>query len=225
MRNSLDLIPYWENLPEGFQSENFLKKEFIPPFFYHIIEKVKPKHIVELGSYKGRSILQMMKVCDDLGIYPKISCIDTWLGSAEHVFSLESTKDLLRDEFGYPTLYHTFHKNITLSGFGEKFQITIVPLDTTNSFHALSQYIQNKNVIPPELIFVDAGHDYNSVKMDIENYWTILSKGGLMFGDDYQWDSVKKAVDDCFENNYQVTEATGVGNYNIFYQYWYKFKE
>ena len=61
--------------------------------------------------------------------------------------------------------------------------------------------------------------------MDVTNYWSLVPKGGIIFGDDYQWESVKSAVDDVFgENNYQVTETTftPLGNW---YQYWYKIKE
>lgn len=225
MNNRLDLLSYWESWPEGFKSESLLQSEFIPPFFYDIVEKVKPKHIIELGTYKGKSILQMMKVCDDLGIYPHISCIDTWLGSAEHIVDPNADKDLLRDEVGYPRLYYTFYKNLRLSGFLEKFHVNVIPLDTNNAFHLLNEFNKEGKVIPPDFIFVDAGHDYNNVKMDIQNYWSVLEKGGVMFGDDYQWESVKNAVEDCFGSEYQITKPTGLKDYKVFYQYWCKFKE
>lgn len=225
----LDLIPYWENYPSHITSYDFLKPENIPKFYFEFIDKIRPKHILELGCYKGRSILQMMTVCDYLNHYPNITCVDTWLGSWEHFVRLsESNVDLKLDSGGYPTLYKTFYNNFYSSGLTEKFRHSIIPLDTNNVFHILNECIKNNKMglsEPPDFIFVDAGHDYMNVKMDVTNYWSILPKGGILFGDDYQWESVRNAINDVFgEDNYQVTESTTTPLTN-WYQYWYKIKE
>jgi predicted O-methyltransferase YrrM len=45
-----------------------------------------------------------------------------------------------------------------------------------------------------DLIFIDGNHDYDDVRADIHNYFPFLAPGGIMFGDDFGWAGVKKAV-------------------------------
>jgi len=54
----------------------------------------------------------------------------------------------------------------------------------------------------PSLVFIDADHQFESVKADIE--WAVKSGSEVICGHDYsdQWSSVKRAVD----------QVLGVGN-------------
>lgn len=45
-----------------------------------------------------------------------------------------------------------------------------------------------------DFVYIDANHNYEFVKRDIENYWKLLKKGGLMVGHDFAFYSVAKAV-------------------------------
>jgi len=66
-----------------------------------------------------------------------------------------------------------------------------------------------------DIIYIDASHDYESVKKDISAWFPKLKVGGVFCGDDYivGWDGVIKAVDESFE------KITKVGN-----QQWYVVK-
>ena len=47
------------------------------------------------------------------------------------------------------------------------------------------------------MIYIDAGHEYESVIKDIEMYWQLLNDGGVMILDDYiGWSGVTKAVNE-----------------------------
>jgi cephalosporin hydroxylase len=76
--------------------------------FGRIIEELKPKLIVEVGTWKGASAIHMAKEClkytDDF----EIVCIDTWLGSVEHWSGV--SQELPRNDFinGRPNLYNQF---------------------------------------------------------------------------------------------------------------------
>ena len=49
-----------------------------------------------------------------------------------------------------------------------------------------------------DLIFIDAIHEYEPVKQDIQHALTMLAKGGILAGHDYMaaWPGVIKAVDE-----------------------------
>ena len=52
------------------------------PILAAAIEKLRPKRIVEVGSWKGRSAINMARIVRALGLDCEIVCVDTWLGGA-----------------------------------------------------------------------------------------------------------------------------------------------
>jgi hypothetical protein len=52
-----------------------------------------------------------------------------------------------------------------------------------------------------DFVFIDANHSYEAVKEDLEAWYPKIRKGGLFSGHDYQWEGVRKAVDEFFELN------------------------
>lgn len=50
---------------------------------------------------------------------------------------------------------------------------------------------------PVDLVFLDGSHDYKDVKWECENYSTIIKKGGVLSGHDYDvFEGVNKAVNE-----------------------------
>jgi hypothetical protein len=47
-----------------------------------------------------------------------------------------------------------------------------------------------------DMVYIDAIHLYDYVKQDIELWLPKLREGGIISGDDYNWDGVKRAVDE-----------------------------
>ncbi|KAG6382907.1 hypothetical protein SASPL_157376 [Salvia splendens] len=45
-----------------------------------------------------------------------------------------------------------------------------------------------------DLVEVDAAHDFHSAWVDINHAYKVLRPGGVLFGHDYAWDGVRKAV-------------------------------
>lgn len=159
--------------------------------FEEIIVRLKPKLIVEVGSWKGRSAVNIANTC--LKYYGdfEIVCIDTWLGSVEHW--LEIDKNLGKREFvnGRPTIYNKFLSNIVQSQLQE--YITPFPIDSVNGAYTLSEL-----KIYPDLIYIDAGHEYFSVKNDFYVFSLILKSGGYLLGDDFFHQPVKSAAYETF---------------------------
>ena len=50
-----------------------------------------------------------------------------------------------------------------------------------------------------DFVFIDAAHDYESVKQDIKAWLPKVKKGGVIAGDDFStWPDVAKAVNEIF---------------------------
>lgn len=162
------------------------------------IETLRPKIVVEVGVWKGGSVITMASKARSLGMDCVIIAVDTWLGSFEHWLTAEGVADL-RLRHGYPQLYHTFASNIIRSGL--EGMVVPLPLDSINALHFLAQ----KRVMP-DLIHIDAGHDYRSASADLEGWWPLLAPGGMLIGDDYyvdgeMWPDVRRAFDDFLGRN------------------------
>jgi predicted O-methyltransferase YrrM len=157
-------------------------------FFKRIIDDVKPNLIVEVGSWKGQSAINMGEHIKKINIDCKIMCVDTWLGAIEfwtHLSGTEERNLLLKN--GYPQIYYQFLSNVVHHGL----QDIIKPFPNTseNGF----RYLQSNN-INPQMIYIDASHEEDDVYKDIKNYFSVLSKGGVIFGDDYNsWVGVRNA--------------------------------
>ncbi len=116
--------------------------------------------IVEVGSWLGRSTIAMAE-----NTKGKIYAVDTWKGSQEHQEELKGKSP--------DWLYDRFMANVR--------GLSVTPVRTTSVEAAklLSHLRFN-------MVFLDASHDYESVKADILAWRPLLSAGGLLCGHDYQ---------------------------------------
>jgi len=152
--------------------------------FDKLIETLKPKTIIEVGSWKGVSAINMAKLGEPYGTH--VHCVDTWLGAQEHFIT---GKDKLpRDAWGYPQLFHQFLTNVKAEGLQDR--ITPYPMTSVDG----AAWLKHLKITAP-LIYIDAGHDVTSCYNDICAYWPLLEPGGVLFGDDIEvFTSVKSAV-------------------------------
>lgn len=182
------------------------------PIFQELISKVKPKLIIEVGTWKGQSAINMAKIIKKNELNCKIYCVDTWLGALEFWDIYKHTKERnLNLKNGYPQIYYQFLSNV----LHENLQDLIIPFPNTSSI--ASKYFKNNN-IKADLIYIDASHEEEDVYMDIKNYIKLLNPGGIIFGDDWKGgaaNGVKAAVSRfARENNSSLI----VTNDNIFWQ-------
>ena len=162
------------------------------------IAEVKPAVVVEVGVWKGASVVTMAKEIRRLKLDAVVIAIDTWLGSSEHYLWEKFVPDL-DFEFGYPRLYHKFAANIVNEGLADI--VVPLPLDSINGFQLLKE-----KGLRPDVLHIDAGHDYMSVMADLKAWWPQLTPGGVLVGDDYfrpllgkgKWPEVRQAFDEFF---------------------------
>lgn len=183
-----DIRAFWEYFGGKEPTNTF---EDCHPIFEKLISQLKPRIIFEIGTYKGKSALHMANLTKKYQIQnAKVVCIDTWLGSAEHGHTDEDLKRV----HGYPTIYYQFLANAVYTDNQDI--IVPMPMDSISYYRVLKE-----NKTYADLIFVDGGHFYESVSMDIKLYWELLNPGGVMLGDDYcpkAWPDVVQAVHEFF---------------------------
>ncbi len=159
------------------------------PIFEGVLKAIKPSLVIEIGSWKGASIIHMAKVAAAENLDTCFICVDTWLGSNETLWLDPEYRRSLRLRGGYPSMFRQFVANIKHVGLQDR----IYPLPMTSS---AAFYLLRRLAIRPDAIYVDAGHEEDEVYLDLKLYFDLLRPGGVMFGDDYspQWPGVPAAV-------------------------------
>jgi hypothetical protein len=168
------------------------------PYLTRVIDEVRPTIVVEVGVWKGASVVTVAREMQRQKLDAVVIAIDTWLGSSEHYLWEKFIPDL-DFEFGYPRLYHKFAANICNEGLQD--HVVPLPLDSINGFQLLKA-----RGVRPDVLHIDAGHDYLSVMADLNAWWPQLNPGGVLIGDDYfksflgmgKWPEVRQAFDEFF---------------------------
>ena len=156
--------------------------------FEKLIDQQKPNVIIEVGTWKGKSAIMMANVVKRLNLNCKIYCVDTWLGAIEFWDWLSHTPERnLHLKHGYPQVYYQFLSNVVHTNN----QDVIIPVPLPSNLGC--KLLKRKN-IQSQLIYIDASHETDDVYDDMKHYYELLSPGGIMFGDDYSWESVRNGV-------------------------------
>jgi hypothetical protein len=131
------------------------------PYMRETVRLCRPRVIVEVGVWKGGSVIEMAKEVKAIGLDSAIIAVDTWLGAWDHWLN-DRWKDDLCFKYGYLSLYYTFVKNLHDSRTVEI--VVPLPLDSANAFRTLQwrQFI-------PDMVHIDGAHDYDSVTRDLQN--------------------------------------------------------
>lgn len=148
------------------------------------------KICVEVGSWSGFSA---RTICHYLNNDAILFCIDTFLGSEEHMI-----ENLLpRDTAGRPVLYEMFINNT------QEFKDKIIPVQiTANSFSIVAK----KKDIKFDFIYIDGDHSKEAVYQDLSNYYPLLQDGGILIGDDIAFESVQQGLGK-FINDFKITNC------------------
>lgn len=138
------------------------------------------KTVVEVGAWVGNWSVFIGELLPENG---KIFAVDHWLGSPEHHNPGSTELALL------PKLYQQFLSNVIRKEMTNK----VVPV-RMDSLSAAKKFRRLK--IKADMIYIDAGHDYDSVLKDITAWYPILKSDGIFCGDDWNLDGVPYAVKD-----------------------------
>lgn len=192
------LLP--ENPYEGFPVDRFAADEGDNPqgwgyrhwVFEYLLKAARPSLIVEVGTWKGASAIRMAQLSKTLGLDAAVVCVDTWLGSPEHIRKPDRNRhtDSLNRQWGYPQLYHTFIANVLKWNCED----VIVPFPATSENAAV---VFGQIRLKADIVYIDAAHEYEPALRDFMAYWELVNDGGYLIGDDYiGWEGVTKAADE-----------------------------
>ncbi len=157
--------------------------------FEELILNLRPKFIIEVGTWKGASALTMAQVLQRVGNSAKILCVDTWLGALEF-WSDQSDSErfgALECRNGYPSVYYRFLANIRHAGQHDR----IIPFPMPSSAAAL--WLMRTD-LRADMIYIDGSHEEEDVYQDLLDYYNLLTPEGVLFGDDWCWSGVRAAV-------------------------------
>jgi predicted O-methyltransferase YrrM len=155
---------YWEKADGFFNFEQF---------YQTVAESLQDGAIaVEVGVYKGKSILFLAEALQDQGKRVDLYGVDTFKGSQEH--NIKGNELLLE----YLNNVYFFRDKIT----------TIMQ----PSVQAAKEFADDSL----DFVFIDAAHDYQNVCADIKAWRPKVKKGGMLAGHDYHHPPVYEAVRD-----------------------------
>jgi hypothetical protein len=176
-----------------YSQQNFGQGWFSYPNLYSLMVQKFPSgsKFVEVGSWKGMSSAYMAVEIINSEKNIEFYCVDHWLGSQEHhdPTSHAYEPDIHR-------IYEIFVENMN------PVKDHYIPL-RMSSLEAVNKF-QDKSL---DFVFIDAAHDYESVKKDILAWSPKLKDTGVLAGHDINYDPVTKAVDEIIgSGNYISTE-------------------
>ncbi len=137
---------------------------------------VEPSIFVEVGSWMGKSASFMGVEIKNSKKPITFYCVDTWKGSAEHQATMAKYNGSIK---------HLFLENT------KPVEDVIIPIEST-SVEAASQFEDGSL----DFVYIDAAHDFLSVRNDIMAWKPKLKSTGMLAGHDITWPSVLAAVQD-----------------------------
>lgn len=171
--------------------------EFELKVICHIVRKYQPKQIFEIGTFEGRTTLNMALNAPNSIIFT----LD--LAASE----LNNTKmDVEKGEIAY---INKQQSGIRFVGKPAQKQIQQLYGDS-----ATFDFLPYENTI--DLMFVDGSHAYDYVVNDTEQALKIVKKGGIILWHDYtNWEGVRDALNHFYQNKTDFSKLKHIGGTSI----------
>jgi predicted O-methyltransferase YrrM len=157
-------------------------------------------HFVEIGTWRGQSAAFMAVEIINSGKQIQFDCVDTWKGGPEHQEGGINFDPAVLDD----TLYNEFVNNMKpVEGHYKAVRM--------DSARAAELYADASL----DFVFIDGGHEYETVLADIQAWLPKVKQGGFIGGDDYGHargsEGVQRAVHEVFGAENIVRNNLGWG--------------
>lgn len=179
-----------------------------------LLDLTKCKFWLEIGSMVGGSAIKTANMIKSKGTNTEIVCVDPFIGDVYMWRSDEKARknkvwSFLQINKCVPTIYKRFIANVAVSGASD----IILPITCTSVVGiALIKALKEEKRISntPEVIYLDSAHEVDETFLELSRCWDMLKKGGVLFGDDWNWPSVSgdviKAFADAPITNQELTD-------------------
>lgn len=165
-----------------------------------MVAKFDNAKFVEVGCWKGRSASYMAVEIANSNKNIKFYCVDPWTGEAKIGASFFDCEEVTSK-----TLYECFLKNM------EPVKDYIIPIRMLST--QASKQFEDESL---DFVFIDASHDYDSVKEDINSWWPKIKIGGILAGHDYKFKGVNKAVHEFIDSHGLQLDDIGQGSWCLY---------
>ncbi|KAK7381961.1 hypothetical protein VNO80_00549 [Phaseolus coccineus] len=170
----------FENFPPPHAAEKLRRTKRVKGWgstgavFENLIRRVRPRTVVEVGTFLGASAIHMAELTRQLDLQTQILCVDDfrgWAGFKERFMNIPM-------ENGDVWLFYQFLQNVVT--FNQTGSVLPVPFSSGSTLMLFCEW-----GVYADLVEIDAGHDFLSAWADINRGFRILRPGGVIFGHDY----------------------------------------
>lgn len=156
-------------------------------YFKELLKKNHCKVVIEIGSFLGKSSIEIAKMLSDDGM---IIAVDTWditdpTNPVQNSRCIRKYKEMEKN--GKPELYTQFLSNCKKSGMYHK----ITPLRMKSEVAAK---IIDKKVTKsaPVLLYIDGDHSEEGVSKDLNAWFPVIHPDSVICGDDWHYRHMKE---------------------------------
>jgi Methyltransferase domain len=149
------------------------------------------KLFLEIGTFIGRGVLALHNYFAAFGLRCPIVTTDSYGGTLQHIPQPKLLGDAESET--RPGFIRYFDRVVLATflakqGLGEtSFPVQASSRDFFRKFYYLGMQASH--------IYLDSSHEYLDTYEELRLAWECLEEGGVLAGDDYNWPTVKAAVD------------------------------
>ena len=150
---------------------------------YSLARAHKPKTVVEIGIYGGRSIVPIAAALKDNGV-GQVYGIETWSGSAATSYRTNIANDFWWQNIDFPKLKGDFLQFVVQHQLQDTIRVVEAASDRcAGLFDRI------------DLLHIDGGHSTYGAAQDVVNYVSKVPSGGIIVYDDINWPSTAAGLD------------------------------
>jgi hypothetical protein len=206
-------LPWPEDLQMGHEFQSPLRRWDIVA---GLCQSIDARTYVEVGCKEGRTVGFVLANCPNVTAI----AIDPWREQPKQIFetklvpigvgngtgAVEEVRKLPDDptretyaDWDFAKIEAEFWANVGANQERCQ-QLRMTSHEAAIEWMARAQVMQTQPVKYAEVIFIDALHDYQSVKQDIADWWPLVRPGGYLCGHDFnhKWPGVERAVAEHF---------------------------